>query len=61
MAEEERATEPDSLPGLMARLVAEYRVHHLVEELPGVNGNRPECVLIDAYHRSIVQASTASP
>src|SRR5581483_788004 len=34
---------PDSLPGLMARFVAEYRVNHLVEGLPGVNGNRPEC------------------
>ena len=50
---------PDSLPGLMAGLVAEYRVHHLVEGLPGVNGNRPECaqaVLISRQEAAYVLA-----
>ena len=50
---------PDSWPGLMARLVAEYRIHHLIEGLPGVYGNRPECaqaILISRQEAAYVLA-----
>ena len=48
----------------MARLVAEYRIHHLIEGLPGVNGNRPECaqaILISRQEAAYVLARVPGP